>query len=1171
MSEVGGATNQAGIYYQNCVAAMQLLELLDLRSVPARERVVAVRVEAPGDVDDIVVEYADGHRHFLSAKMSIRASGDAWDNMWADLRAEVAAATTRPDDQISIIVAERSTASDTVASLCTIALTSIDAAEFDGRLTETQRRILSKIGPTSTSLVDRYELLRRIEVIVHSEAEIEHAFASRRNEAISVAPATLLALLRDMAGGHARTRQSFRAPLLRRRLREEHGIAILEPSEWGVEAYRSASRRAARIEIPGTGLSGPAVDVILWPRVRDWERAGRSDFEDELPLEYVEPVEAQVDLRRFPAEDLHRCVLIAGPGHGKSALLSAIAAGLADGPIVPALIPLASLAASGSNVADFLTDHVDRSFDVKIGWRRLAEQGLVALLLDGLDEVPGAARAPLLEKLRTFSARYPEVPWLLTVRDPAVLTGANEARMLEILPLNDNDIVRFAKKMATHGLAVDGDDLVSRLRSYPDLKRLARIPLFLALMIATLDPEKGLPTSRSELIDRYLQTLFAPHEHKPLDEPPVSPITLRAIASYLAFARLEAGEIGASERQIATAAAQIVSPEQAERMVAALVTNGIVRRQSNIRFQFPFPIIQEYLAASYLIDHAPDSLARRIDDAIQRPWAQVLQFALELHPKPSPIVAAILARPDDAFATGLRLVARCIANGAKVDEAQVAEVTERLVEFWIHAHHDARDRVGQLIFDAFSQPISTSLRAALHHHWLLNSHGAEIIAREASDELTMSILEGLLHRKIHQFSLYHPLKAPMSALGDAGFERIMTASRADDLSDEEWSGLNDLLTHFAASSVSRDKVTAMVADTRLPLDVRLNCARIAGRPLLLETWDLLIDGVASGEIRSWRATSLLAELDGREDRFFAFIKNDRIPFQSRFDLVSYLARVFPSDEERDAAIARLTQDTSIDPDLANVGRLLAARYGDRAAFEELVEDIPTLTTQLVHQTLGLFGHYPGAALATRAAELVSTRSASGEDIASFASGADIGMRYVYEMDWGFGGSLRETVPHAGTPVWADLLTRWLERNDLTDSQRMDVASHAAKLGSERARSALVALVLAIGDPDDPCYDDGNGFGQTMRTAVNETRRFHGQIPLDLAERLARAKRPNVPYAGVAAIEGHGDRRALDLLLKLHRDTKDWSDRSTIEGAIEKLASKLSIFVRKDGRTLDIAL
>jgi hypothetical protein len=192
-------------------------------------------------------------------------------------------------------------------------------------------------------------------------------------------------------------------------------------------------------------------------------------------------------------------------------------------------------------------------------------------------------------------------------------------------------------------------------------------------------------------------------------------------------------------------------------MLAALVANGIVRRQSSIRFQFPFPIVQEYLAASYLIEHAPESLASRIDDAIQRPWAQVLQFALELHPDPSPIVVAMLARPDDAFATGLRLVARCIANGAKVNEAQIANVTDKLIEFWIHAHFDARDRVGQLIFDSFSTPITPKLRSALHHHWLLNSHGAEIIVREASMELSTSVLASLLRRPIRQHCLYLPL------------------------------------------------------------------------------------------------------------------------------------------------------------------------------------------------------------------------------------------------------------------------------------------------------------------------------------------------------------------------------------------------------------------------------
>lgn len=1054
MTEAGGATTQAGIFYQNSVAALQLAELLELRNVPARERVVGVRVEAPGDVDDIVVDFADGHRHFISAKLLLRTGGKSWDNLWADLQAEVAATTTRADDRLSIIVAKGSTTSNTIAQLSTLAGSSIDAEDFEGRLTKAQRTLMKKIRPPKHGLDDLFEILRRIEVQILSEAEIEREFSSRRSGATSVTPVTLLALLRDLAGGNARTRQSFRAPALRQRLLDEHQVIVREPAEWGVDAYRDATLLAARIEIPGTGLSGPAADVILWPRVRSWERTGHSDFEDELPLEYVDHDDAQIDLRRFPAEDLHRCVLIAGPGHGKSALLTAIAAVLTKGPIVPAIIPLASLAASGSHVADFLADYIDSSFDVKIGWRRLAELGLVALLLDGLDEVPSAARSPLLEKLRTFSARYPKVPWLLTVRDPAVLTGANDARMLEILPLNDSDIARFAKKMATHGLVVDGDDLIGRLRSYPDLKRLARIPLFLALMIATLDPAKGLPTSRSDLIERYLQTLFAPHEHKPLDAPPVSPSMLRAIASRLAFVRLEAGEIGASEREIAATAAEIAPSDKIDQVITTLVGNGIVRRQSSIRFQFPFPIVQEYLAATYLIEHAPDTLASRIDDAIQRPWAQVLQFALELHPAPSPIVAAMLARRDDAFATGLRLVARCIANGAKVNGTQVSDVSDRLVEFWTYAHYDARERVGQLIFDAFSNPITPKLRSALHHRWLLNNHGADIIAREASPELSLSILDGLLRRKIHEHSLYHPLKPIFSAIGDAGFDRIMAVCAADDVTKAEWSGIDDILSHFSRGSVSRDKATAAVRDTRLPLDVRLNCARIAGPPLLPETWDMVVAAISNEELRLWRATSLLAELDDRNARFFELLKNADIPFKLRFDLATYLSRVFVDDRERDSAIEQLTHDPLIDPDLAIVGRLLAARHGDRAAFEKLIEELPTMTAQLVHQTLGLFGHHPGRALAARAAELVGARLASANDIASFAGGADIGMRYVYEMDWGFGGSLRETQPHAGTGIWADLLTRWLDRNDLSDSQRMDIASHAAKLGSEPARQVV---------------------------------------------------------------------------------------------------------------------
>lgn len=1160
MTETGGATTQGGIFYQNTVAALYLADLLDLMPAPPRERVVGVRVESPTDIDDIVVDYADGHRHFLTAKMSLRVGGKPWDGLWRDLGAEVAAAASRPNDRFTIVVAERNAASNAVEALCERAVTSVDVAEFDKRLTEDQRGALNQIGAADVEPLARFELLRRIDLRVLPEKEVEHEFSIRRSEAITVAPATFLSLLRDMVGGNARSRQLFRASPLRRRLAEEHGIRISEPPEWGIDAYRATIERDARIEIPGTGLSGPAAEVILWPLIRDWERTGRSDFEDELPPDQIDLGRAAVDLRSFPSQELHRCVLVAGPGLGKSALLAAISAILVRGAVVPVFVPLASLAASGATVADFLSEHVNPAFDVRIDWRRLAEQGLVALLLDGLDEVPIDARAKLLERLRKFSARYPRVPWLLTVRDPAVMTGANDARTLEILPLSDNDIARFAERMSAHGLQVDGAALASRLSTHPDLQRLARIPLFLALMLATLDPDGGLPTSRSDLIERYLKTLFAPHEHKPLESPALSPAILREIATQLAFQRLEAGEIGASEREIAGVVSAIVPPGEAETFTAGLVANGIMRRQSTIRFQFPFPIVQEYLAATFLVEHASETLAARVDDAIQRPWAQVLQFALELHSAPSPIMEEMLARPDDAFATALRLIARCIANGAKVEDNLRDVVGDRLVEYWAHAHWQARDRVGQLIFDAFSQPISATLRDALHQPWLLGNGGGDIISREKSNDLTLSILERLLRRPIAQHRLYFSLKPALNAVGDIAFDRILELAQAADLTEDEWSGLDDLLSLLETGSVTRAEATAAVADARFPLIIRLNCARVAGSPFLPESWNLLRTALADDELWTWRATNIMAIADNREEKFFEFLRDTSLPEGKRIELATYLGRIFQHETEREGVVKRLSNASDLGPQITSIGLLHAAASGDRLAFEQLIERLPTLTMPVAIQAMTLFGHYPGLPLVERAVELIQQRQLTSDEITQFASAGATGLRYIYDSEDGLGGTLRDAPLHAGGPKWAELLDTWSDITELADTERMTVLLNAAALGSERAKDALTELVLAIEDPDDTRYDKGDQLGHTMRQSVREVRRWRGQISLDLATRLVRSKRPNVPYAGIEAVAAHGDRQALGLLLLLHNETDDWHVRDTIKNKVETLAGKLGAFI-----------
>jgi hypothetical protein len=1171
MTEAGGTSTQAGIFYQNGVAALYLAELLQLDPAQPRERVVDVRVEAPSEIDDIVVGYADGHRHYLTAKLDLRTGDDAWITMWARLKAQVATLANRWDDHVTIVVAEHGKTVRDLRDLCDRAATSIDSAELASRLTGSQEALFARIGDGAEDSETLFELVRRIDVRVLPDNEIIQELARRRVDRGGTSPSTLLSILRDMVGGNARVRARFRAPNLRRRLAQEHSILVTEPAEWGIQAYRDTVAQQAWIEIPGTGLSGPAAEMFVWPRVRNWERVERTDFEDELPpRDVADPQQSVIDLGAFPSEQLHRCMLVAGPGHGKSVLLSALAGRLATDPVTPVFVPLASLAASSASITEFLADHVNRAFDVRVDWRRLAEHGLLALLLDGLDEVPGPQRAPLLERLRTFSARYPHVPWLLTVRDPAVLSGANDTPVLEILPLSDAEIVRFAVVMNTRCPEIDGWSLVRRLDSYPDLKRLARIPLFLALMIATVGGSEALPSSRTELIERYLRTFFAPHEHKPIGGTPVSPELLRAVSARLAFERLERGEIGASEREVrAIVTALAPDPSNVEPVLAALANYGVLRRQSSIRLQFPFPIVQEYLAAAYLVEHAAGTLPARIDDAIHRPWAQVLQFALELHRNPAPIMREILARPDDAFSTGVRLVARCIANGAAIDSALRTEVGDRLVAYWSHAHLRARERVGQLILDGFADPISPALHQTLHDPRLLNHGGGEIIVRAKNHALTLSVLDRLLLRPIGRFRYYHSLAPAISAAGHEAFERIMHVLDNEDITEDELSGLDGLLRHFAPGSVAPERVLEAARDARLPFDIRLNCFRLAGRPLTPGELAILREILRNDKGRPWHATGVVSLAADPEGLFLELLGDSSIPEGYRLHLAGNLTQIFPHADTRDRVIDRCRRDSAVPAEIVQVAMLHAARHGDHRAFTALIEQLQTLPLLIAQEAVSLFGHHPGRALAERAAELIGARVTTADEADAFARSAEFGMLYAYQMDFLGSGGLLDTPPHAATPRWAQLLDTWSKRDDLSDTQRMRILTVAARLGSERAQECLDRTVLAIEDPDNPRYDQDDDFGQTMGSAVKEVRRRRPLIPLTLAAQLVRSKRPNVQYDGTAAIVAHGNRTALNLLLELHAGASDRGQEDALESAIETLSAKLGAVVRWDGAALAI--
>jgi len=1171
MTELGGASTQAGIHYQNSVAALFLADLLELDPAPPRERVISVRVEAPTDVDDIVIEHADGHRNYVSAKLSLRVGDEPWITLWRRVTAQVTTFGNLSEDRVTLMFAEASATVRDLKQLCERAATSVDAMELAGRLTSSQTELVTRIDGSCADGDARLQLLQRIDVRVLSEHEILQELARRPLWRGGAPSATILSVLRDIAGGHARVRATFRAPALRRMLGEEHRIHISEPSEWGLHAYRDAVERGAQIEVPGTSLSGPASEMFVWPRFCDWQRPHPSDFEDELALEHSGSGQPTLDLQTFPSDQLRRCVVVAGPGYGKSALLSALVARLIKGPIVPVTVPLSSLAASRATIQEFLNEHINREYDVRIDWRRLAEQGLIALLLDGLDEVPTVDRAPVLDRLRTFTTRYRQVPWLLTVRDPAALTGAIDARTIEILPLEDSEVTKFATTMALHCPNLHAQDLISRLDRYPDLKRFTRIPLFLAILLATIRGGDEIPVSRAELIERYLRTLFAPHEHKSTASRAVSSSLLRSIAARLAFERLERNEIGASEREIRSVVTAVAQPDDVEYLQAALLEYGILRRQSTIRFQFPFPIVQEYLAATYLVEHAADTLSGRIDDAIERPWAQVLQFALELHPAPAPIIREILGRPDDAFVTGLRLVARCVVNGADVDDFLRVDIGDRLVRYWTHAHFFARERAGQLIMDGFSHPLSPVLRQALHNHWLLHSSGADIVARENDRALTLSILDSLLERPIDRSNYFAGLTPAIAAIGNEAFERILRVAREADLLADEIAGLNSLLNHLEPKNVTRIHALDAANDGRLPPALRLNCFRIAGSPLVAEADHLLLEMVrAEDDGPASFATEIISLASEPETYFLRILADTSIPLVNRFNLAANVTSIFREAAKRDRVIELCLEDQALPAEISAAIMLHAARHGNHAIFQRLIEELPRLDLRIASQAISLFGHHPGRALAEKAAALTEAR-VTGPQEAAYLSGAVVtGMLYIYEMDYGFAGALIDSQPHAGTSRWMQLLDTWSDRDDLNETDRIQVLTSAARLGSERAQHRLHAMILSIVDADDPRYYLGDDYGFTLRAAIDEVQR-RCLLPIVVGKLLAMAKRFNVAHEGISAIAMHSSRAALDLLLTLHAEVTDWHLKDTIESMIETLSAKLGAFIQRDGSALRIAV
>jgi len=248
MPESGGPTTQSGIYYQNSIAALALGQLLGGGPMAVR-RVVAVRAEAPEDVDDTVVTFDDGGRDYIQAKETL-PSGDAWGKIWSHFSAQrTNASFNASHDALVLMLGEPSGRANHLREMARRSAGATSDWAWLEALNNDQRDIVSSVEralPEASTTGGVFRIFQQLRVEVRTIEELETERAALLLPETSKTREELLRLLRDRVHGGARYRVSFtREELLRDLEVEDPTFRIL--SVPALPALRDAVRAASSV------------------------------------------------------------------------------------------------------------------------------------------------------------------------------------------------------------------------------------------------------------------------------------------------------------------------------------------------------------------------------------------------------------------------------------------------------------------------------------------------------------------------------------------------------------------------------------------------------------------------------------------------------------------------------------------------------------------------------------------------------------------------------------------------------------------------------------------------------------------------------------------------------------------------------------------------------------
>ncbi|WP_405791435.1 helix-turn-helix domain-containing protein [Streptomyces sp. NBC_00029] len=260
------------------------------------------------------------------------------------------------------------------------------------------------------------------------------------------------------------------------------------------------------------------------------------------------------------------CVVMAGPGAGKSSLLRTWLAegvgrrlgGEEPAAPVPVLVPAQALIASGKalrggSLPEALTRAVSREYELEIPglFASPPQHGVPWLVLvDGLDEIPRAETRQNLLRHLAVHANGPDADlYRLVVATRPLPQGeldrlGSHVPRFDLLPFRREELSRVAHSWFTALAVPDPVGLtklfITELSAMEQLTELARTPLIAGLLCQLYAHHRRMPRARGGIYDEYAALLLLQHERRAQDAPEIPGIGELAldIAGHIAARRL---------------------------------------------------------------------------------------------------------------------------------------------------------------------------------------------------------------------------------------------------------------------------------------------------------------------------------------------------------------------------------------------------------------------------------------------------------------------------------------------------------------------------------------------------------------------------------------------------------------------------------------------------------